>query len=183
MEIDKVIAENLKKIRSQQNLSLSQLAERTGLSKVMLTQLEKGGANPTINNIWKITSALGVPYTALLDSTGSTAKVIRRADLPVQSSEDGSYRLICYYSSSAERNFEWFQMELDSGSSYTSVGHRDRALEYVIVLDGKLKIETQGVGYELKPGDSISFQASQEHRYCNAGVSKVTAYIINYYPF
>lgn len=183
MEIDQVIAENLKKLRMQQNLSLSQLAERSGLSKVMLSQLEKGGANPTINNIWKITNALGVPYTALLDSTGSAARVLHRDSLPSQHSEDGHYRLLCYYPSAAERNFEWFRMELDGGSAYTSIGHRDHALEYVIVLAGELRIKTAGESYCLSAGDAISFQAAEMHRYCNDASIPVTAFILNYYPF
>lgn len=182
MEIDKVIAENLRKLREQQNLSLGQLAERTGLSKVMLGQLEKGGANPTINNIWKITAALGVPYTALLDTTGSAACVVRREDMPTQSNEDGHYRLVCYYPSAAERSFEWFRMELDGGCRYTSVGHRDRALEYIVVLSGELRLETQGQLYTLAAGDSISFQAAETHTYCNETAAPVVASIINYYP-
>ena len=182
MEIDKVIAENLKRLREQQNLSQGQLAEKAGLSKVMLGNLERGGANPTINNIWKIANALGVPYTALLDSTGVSASVLRRDDLPVQCSEDGHYRITCYYGSSAERNFEWFHMELDSGSHYTSIGHKERALEYIIVNSGELQVETQGQVYSLHAGDSISFQSSEMHRYINVGDQMLSAFIINYYP-
>lgn len=182
MDINEVIAENLRKIREQQNLSLSQLAERTGLSKVMLAQVEKGGANPTINNIWKITAALGVPYTALLDSAGSTAKVLKSGELPIQSSADGHYRLTCYYPSSAERNFEWFRMELDGGAAYTSIGHRERALEYIVVLSGALRLDICGESHELLAGDSISFQASAEHSYRNDTDAPVSAFIINYYP-
>ena len=182
MELDKVIAENLKRLREQQNMSLGQLAEKAGLSKVMLGNLERGGSNPTINNIWKIANALGVPYTALLDSTGAGASVLRQNELTMQDSEDGHYRIYCYYGSSAERNFEWFLMELDAGSSYTSIGHKDRALEYVIVNQGELQIETQGQTYCLHAGDSISFQSSEMHHYRNEGEIAVSAYIINYYP-
>ena len=59
--------------------------------------------------------------------------MIRREELSAQESEDGQCRVLCYYASSAERNFEWFRLELNAGGSYTSVGHRDRALEDVIV--------------------------------------------------
>ncbi|WP_304509849.1 helix-turn-helix domain-containing protein [Anaerotignum sp.] len=182
MEIDKIIADNLKRIREQKNLSLSQLSEKTGLSKVMLSQLEKGGSNPTINNIWKIANALDISYTALLDSTGSSAAVIERAQLSPQSSEDGHYRVLCYYASSAERSFEWFQMELDANCGYISVGHRSRALEYLIVQSGVLQIETHGQRYILRSGDAISFQASEPHIYSNLGETIVLANIINYYP-
>lgn len=67
MEIGKIIALNLKRLRDERNLSLGQLAELAGVSKVMLSQLEKGTSNPTINTIWKITGALHLPYTSLLE--------------------------------------------------------------------------------------------------------------------
>ena len=62
MEISAIIAINLKRIREERKLSMGQLAEMAGVSKVVLSQLEKGTANPTINTIWKITGALGLPY-------------------------------------------------------------------------------------------------------------------------
>lgn len=59
MEISAIIAINLKRIREERKLSMGQLAEMAGVSKVVLSQLEKGTANPTINTIWKITGARG----------------------------------------------------------------------------------------------------------------------------
>lgn len=182
MEINEVLAKNLKMLRENKNLSLGQLAQCSGLSKVMLSQLEKGGANPTINNILKIANALEVPYTALLDSLGSSAAIVRKTDLPVQTSEDGLYRAYCYYANTAERNFEWFQLELEPGCKYTSIGHRARALEYLIVQTGEITIEINGQRYDLVKDDSISFQSSLEHQYTNTGLTTAIANIINYYP-
>lgn len=182
MEIDKIIAGNLKRIREQKNLTLAQLSEKTGLSKVMLTQLEKGGGNPTINTIWKIAHALDVPYTAILDSTGGTAAIIKGHELPMQPNDEGNYRIRCYYSSSGERNFEWFQMELDAGTTYRSDGHGAHTFEYIIVEEGRLDIELKEKIYSLSEGDSISFHASEPHSYINPGASITKAYLINYYP-
>ena len=182
MEINEVLARNLKTLREQQNLSLGQLAQSSGLSKVMLSQLEKGSGNPTINNILKIANALKVPYTALLDTLGSSAAVVRGAELPVQASEDGLYRARCYYASNAERNFEWFQLYLEPGCRYTSIGHRARALEYLVVQSGEMAVEVGGRRYELGKDDSISFQSSQEHCYINTGAAAAVAHAVNYYP-
>lgn len=63
MNINSIIAENLKTLRTERNLSLGQLAELSGISKVMLSQIEKGDTNPTINTLWKIAKGLKVPYT------------------------------------------------------------------------------------------------------------------------
>ncbi len=67
MNINSIIAENLKTLRTERNLSLGQLAELSNISKVMLSQIEKGDTNPTINTLWKIANGLKVPYTLLLE--------------------------------------------------------------------------------------------------------------------
>lgn len=182
MELDQILAANLKRIREQRALSLSQLAEYTGLSKVMLSQLERGGSNPTINNIWKIANALGVPYTALLDAQENTAAVIHGSELVPQISEDGQCKLFCYYTSSAERNFEWFRMLLAPGAEYVSEGHKNKAHEYVIMTSGEIEIETMGVRYRLYKGDAFHFYAANRHSYFSLGTEPAEASIINYSP-
>ena len=67
MDLGKIIAFNLKELRTERNLTLGQLSKITGLSKAMLADMEKGGSNPTINTIWKIAKGLNVPYTRLME--------------------------------------------------------------------------------------------------------------------
>ena len=81
MEIGEIIAYNLKRIREERNLSLGQLADSAGVSKVVLSQIEKGDSNPTINTIWKITGALQLPYTSLLELPETDAVHIKKADI------------------------------------------------------------------------------------------------------
>ncbi|MBO6205278.1 MAG: helix-turn-helix transcriptional regulator, partial [Selenomonas sp.] len=66
MTINAIIANNIKRLREEQNLSFGQLADRSGVSKVMLSQIEKGEGNPTINTIWKVANGLGVDYSQLI---------------------------------------------------------------------------------------------------------------------
>ena len=80
MEIGEIIAYNLKKLREEQNLSQGQLAERAGVSKVIISQIEKGDSNPTINTIWKLTSALGLPYTSLLEMEETRAVYVKKKE-------------------------------------------------------------------------------------------------------
>ena len=67
METSQIIAENIKRIRTEQGLSLGQLAELSGVSKVILSQIEKGNSNPTVNTMWKIANGLQVPGTQLFE--------------------------------------------------------------------------------------------------------------------
>ncbi|MCH3927031.1 MAG: helix-turn-helix domain-containing protein [Atopobiaceae bacterium] len=64
MDISQILGQNLHRLRTERQLSLGQLAEKSGLSKVMLSQIEKGTSNPTVNTLWKIANGLGVSYSA-----------------------------------------------------------------------------------------------------------------------
>lgn len=182
MNISEVIAENLKRLRTERNLSLGQLSELCGISKVMLSQIEKSDTNPTINTIWKIANGLKVPYTALLDQLEYDTTVVRKSDINAQAADNGHYRIYCYYSNTPERNFELFQIELDSGHSYTSIGHSEKSQEYIMVIEGELTLTSNNQKYILQPNDCICFSASAEHIYHSSGSSMLKASITNFYP-
>ena len=61
-QLDKNIAENLKRIRKSRNMSLDMLSEKTGVSKSMLGQIERGESNPTVATIAKIVDGIKVPF-------------------------------------------------------------------------------------------------------------------------
>lgn len=182
MNINLIIAENLKKLRKERGLSLGQLSELSTLSKVVLSQIEKGETNPTINTIWKISTALNVPYTSLLEQQQHDASIIKKSDIVSQVADDRHYRLYCYYPNTPHRNFELFQMELDEGSEYASVGHSEKSEEYIMVLEGQLTLEVNNETFILQADDTITFTASAKHVYSNNGKGVLKTAMINFYP-
>lgn len=181
MELGRIIALNLKKLRTERNLSLGQLAAECGISKTMLSDIEKGGSNPTINTIWKIANGLKVPYTRLIDEEEGEATLVRREETISQSGETSSYRVYCYFTTTPTRNFEMFYCELDAQSSNKSIGHSDKAQEYIYVIDGTLIVDTDHGEYELQAGDSLAFDSSIAHTYRNIQEELATFMVINYY--
>ena len=182
MELSKIIGYNLKQLRLERNLSLGQLAEVSEISKAMLSDIEKGNGNPTINTIWKIANGLKVPYTKLMEGIDNKATIIRKNEAPIQNGETDSYRVHCYYPTTPTRNFELFYVELDANSSNRSIGHSEKAQEYIYVIDGKLLLETENNEYILSNGDSINFDSSIAHTYINQEGQKVRFMVINFYP-
>lgn len=177
MEIGEIIAYNLKKLREEQNLSQGQLAERAGVSKVIISQIEKGDSNPTINTIWKLTSALGLPYTSLLEMEEPRAVYVKKKERSEIS--EGKYHIYNYYPKNAERNFEVYQIEMDAGCDHTSVGYCANSFEYLVLTDGKITISLNEKDYILEKDDALYFDASQPHRYKNeeASSAKMTMVI------
>lgn len=182
MELGKLIGRNLKRLRTERHLTLGQLSALSGISKAMLSEMEKGSGNPTVNTIWKIANGLKVPYTRLLEADECGTTLVRRTAVLPQQAESGKYRVSCYFRGDKGRNFELFYMELDPEGSHTSAGHLAQAQEYVYVIEGELMVETGGECYLLQPGDALGFDSTAEHTYKNQGAVLVTGMIINYYP-
>jgi transcriptional regulator with XRE-family HTH domain len=182
MEINQIIAENQKRLRTERNLSLGQLSAICDVSKVMLSQIEKGETNPTINTLWKIANGLKVPYTALLEQQAHDTSIVKKSEIAAQTGEDNHYRIYCYYPNTPHRNFELFQIELDAGHSYTSIGHSEKSQEYIMVLEGELSLTVNDKSYMLSPDDTINFIASAKHTYVSVGTEPLKAVIINFYP-
>ncbi|MCB8815301.1 helix-turn-helix domain-containing protein [Desulfosporosinus shakirovi] len=182
MNLNAIIAANLKRLRLARSLSLGQLAELSEVSKVMLSQIEKGDSNPTINLLWKIANGLKVPYTSLLDDQDNNPEYISQQQRTEQHDSEGHYRIYKYYNSTPTRNFELFMIELDPGTEHTSVGHSEKSYEYVVVLEGRLCLGTNESEYHLNKEDSICFDSANPHVYTNKGDCITKSIIINYYP-
>ncbi|MDF2504303.1 cupin domain-containing protein [Clostridium sp.] len=181
MNLNSIISSNLKRLRGERKLSLSKLSELSGVSKVMLGQIERRESNPTINTIWKISKGLKVPYTCLIDEHISNAILVKKQDTIEQLSENGKYRVYNYFSTNNKRNFELFTAILDIKSSYYSEGHGEKSEEYILIVHGELILDIADKEYILKNGDSIQFDSSKPHRYINNSNAIVEMVVINYY--
>lgn len=179
MEIGDIIACNLKRLREERHLSLSQLANLAGVSKVMLSQLEKGGSNPTVNTIWKIAGALRLPYSSLLELPDQNVIHIKKENL--QELEEDGYHIFNYYPRDAERSFELYQVEMDCGCVHRSVGHSVDSTEYIIVTAGQLELEVNAEHYCLHTGDGLCFEAAAPHLYRQLGEERTTLTMMVFY--
>lgn len=179
MEISEIIAINLKKLREERNMSLGQLADAAGVSKVILSQIEKGDSNPTVNTIWKITGALNLPYTSLLEIPESTAVLIKKSD--ISELIENKYHIFNYYPKTADRNFELYQIEVEPGCIHPSIGHSSNSFEYIMIMEGEMHLKIGEETYLLKKDDAISFNASGPHCYQNNSLETAKAILLIHY--
>ena len=182
MDLGQQIGANLKQLRTERGLTLGQLSSLAGISKAMLSELEKGNANPTINTLWKIANGLKVPYTRLMEGAEPESTLVRQQETVMQANENHHYRIFCYFTTSPKRNFELFRVELDPNSSNVSIAHPPKSQEYLYVLEGELTLETEAASYTLHPGDSLGFASSVPHTYHNRQPEQAVFLCINYHP-
>src|ERR1700753_3915251 len=108
-----VVGQNIKRLRSRRNLSLEGLAKISGVSRAMLGQIETGRSVPTINVVWKIACAFGVPFSTLIASQNPHAiRVIRSDESKVLTSANGQFSTRALFPFEGVRRTEFYELRL-----------------------------------------------------------------------
>jgi XRE family transcriptional regulator, regulator of sulfur utilization len=89
------LGKTIQRLRKAYNLSLSELAEQSGVAKSIISQIERNETNPTLATIWRLSQALDVSMERVLASVEEEPFIEKstRVDTPVVMSEDGKCRL------------------------------------------------------------------------------------------
>ncbi len=169
-DLTRRVAENLRSLRRQRELSLDDLASRSGVSRATLSQVETCKTNPTISILWKISAGLGVPFAALLgEEAPERVRVLRRGDIQVLRSADGRMESRPLMPAGASPNVECYELRLAGRSTSQSDAHARGTTETVVVLTGVLRLHVGGEVHELGAGDTVFFEADVPHAYENPG--------------
>jgi len=169
------IANNLRSIREDRNLSFDQLSELTGVSKSMLSQIETGKSSPTIATIWKIANGLKVSFTALLKNPVVEAEVRSfRGGKPL-TAESEHYRVFPLVPFEPQQSFETYYIEIDPDTVFSGEPHEGNVYEYVFVLKGQLQISVEGKEFDIDENEFLKFQANGPHEYRCIGKKMVSA--------
>lgn len=181
MNITNAVSRNVKAIREQRKLTLDSAAEKTGVSRSMLAQIEKGEVNPTISVLWKIANGYKVSFTSLLEDEKQQITVVRGKDTVPLTEDEGRYRIEPTFSFDEKRLFECYRVTIEESGRLEAQPHMNGTEEYVTVFAGTAEITVDTAVYRLKAGDSIRFLADVPHAYRNAGAVPVQMNMMIYY--
>lgn len=172
-QLDKNIAENLKRIRKSRNMSLDMLAERTGVSKSMLGQIERGESNPTLATIAKIVDGIRVPFEDLIYQKTESIVIIDNDKLPMYKAQEGAYQVRAIFPYDRHRNFEVYEAKIEPGEDCEGFINEEGSCEYIMVLQGMLTLETQEGTYEVAANHAIRLDSLKHHSYHNRGMQRL----------
>lgn len=171
--VNKIIAENFYDYRNTHGLSLDKLSYLTGVSKNMLSQIEKGSSNPSIMTLSKIANGLHIPLSQLITYNVENINQIDKKDLiPIYNDEE-TVTIYPYFPYDSEKDFEMFKMVIESKGWMRSEGHFPNSDEYIIVIEGDLEIEINGVSHTVKKEQAIHFKSNVPHTYRNQNNRKL----------
>ena len=177
-----VVRQNIKRLRARRNLSLEGLAKISGVSRAMLGQIETGRSVPTINVVWKIACAFGVPFSTLIASQNADAiRVVPANEAKVLTSANGDFSSRALFPFDGERRTEFYEMRLKGHGIDEAEPHALGTTENIVVVKGKLDMEIAGQHRLLAQGDAIMFLADQPHIYRNPGKEELVFYLVMTY--
>ncbi|HEV2614573.1 MAG TPA: XRE family transcriptional regulator [Gammaproteobacteria bacterium] len=164
-------AESLKILRQSTNLTMQNLADAAGVSKSMISKIERDEVQPTLDVAGRLAKALGKTLSEMLHAS-QTAEVVFLPKNQQALWEDASGIKRRNISPVFENlKIEWLHVEIPKGVSLEKcVGMSgSNVKKYVLVTKGVLALIIGQNSYTLKKGDSIYFAAESLHVFKNAG--------------
>lgn len=159
------IAASLRRERTRAGLSLSELAKRAGIAKSTLSQLEAASGNPSMETLWALGVALGVPFSALVEPPAPAVQVIRAGRGPAVASERADYVATLLSASPPGARRDIYHLRAEPGAARESEPHIPGTVEHLIVSTGRVKAGPVGDAVELEPGDYMAYRGDVPHAY------------------
>ncbi|MFO0547169.1 MAG: rhodanese-like domain-containing protein [Polyangiaceae bacterium] len=182
-ELDAIVGENMKRLRTQRGYTLDTLAGLTGVGRQMLGQIELGRAVPNVGTLWKIATAMEVPFSALLAQPSTIAtRVFRQANAKRIVDADGRFSSRALFSPDDKGGVEFYELWLAPHGREAADAHAPGTRENLLVNAGKLVLEVGKERYELARGDAIAFTADVPHAYANPSSEECWMTLVMSYP-
>ena len=175
------VGATLQKMRLARGLTLEDLSRAAGVSKSMLSQIEREKANPTIAVAWRLANALGVSIGELLTAETRQDELIRvleAHELPTLPGDHAGYVLRILGPMELAGKFEWYELTLTANGVLASNPHDPGATEHLTLLQGAMELEVDGEKKKLKTGATARYQADRQHSIRNPGKTEARALLI-----
>lgn len=155
----------LKEARAAKGLSLDAVAKLSGVSRSMVSQIERGESSPTIATLLNLTRALQVDFAGLLEDSSRPAITVTRAgDVPMIDQRGTGCRIQILSPPEEAGKTELYILEFDSGGVLDSQPHAHGARESLTVVSGMLEVSSGGETDVLNTGDSARYAADLPHK-------------------
>jgi transcriptional regulator with XRE-family HTH domain len=171
-EVEEIrVGEKIKELREKKGLSLKDLADLTGFSTALLSQMENHLVSPSLGTIIKLARALGVRVGDFLgESEGEPFSIVRKDERKKVSrfaSKEGvkygySYESLGY--DKKDRHMEPFIVTLEPATVKPSKTSVHEGEEFIFVLEGEMEVVLGNHTDVLYPGDSIYYDSTIPHR-------------------
>jgi mannose-6-phosphate isomerase-like protein (cupin superfamily) len=146
----------------------------------MLSQIERGKANPTLAVTFRIAQAFGITIGELVDQpwASSSIEVIHGDDPNTLFRADDQCQIRTLSPLHMERNIEFYELQLAPGAELRSAAHYEGTRELLTVSRGMACVESGNSAREVRDGDSAHYRADLAHCIRNTGDAQLLAYLV-----
>ena len=176
-QVEPNVGVRIRALRNAQGLSLQALAERCGLSANAISRIERGENSPTVSSLHRLATTLGVPITDLFEERREQAVVLVKRDQRRYSASNGVL-LESLGTGLPNQQLEPFLMIVEPGAGNVDEPITHSGEEFVHCLEGEIEYRVGDEPYQLTAGDSLLFEATLSHSFCNAGKSPATLLMV-----
>lgn len=182
-DVSRHVCRRIHQLRQDRGWSLDVLSRASGVSRSMLSQIEREQANPTLAVTVKIAGALGISMAELVEqaSVAPGIEVIRADDRThiFRSDQNSSIRTLSPLH--LEKDVEFYEVMLNPGGALRSAPHFQGTREFLTVQKGKVVVVSDGETTELNRADSASYRADVPHEIRNPGKSEALVFLVVIY--
>ncbi len=169
-EVAAALARNQRALRTERGLRLDALAERAGVSRGMLLQIEQQKGNPSLATLVRVADALDVSVNALIDlGVEDPVRVVRAEDaVDLWRGEHGGTGRLLVGSDRLDHLEAWtWVWSIEPGERHTAEADPAGTREMLYVIEGRLALGVGGDRFAVETGDAAVFAADRNHEYAN----------------
>lgn len=176
------IGPRLQAHRKGLGLTLAELASVSGVSRSMLSEIERGTSNPTYGTLWNLTRALNIDLNSLM--SGADEERDDRIDLqpgnltPIIRSVDGSCTLQILSPASMVSLLEWYLLAFAPGGNLTSDPHATGTTEHLHCIAGEIVVRSAGSKTVVREGETARYAADVPHSLTSTGPAGAKAFLV-----
>lgn len=164
-----MVGQKIRTVRKEKGYTLEILATRTGLSKGLLSQVERGISQPSLESLWRISKALEANFSYFFEEIDHNyVHVIRKEKrrMIVLPDSSGSYSLL---STGRNARLGVLEVRLQPGEETRDQLVQSEGEECLVIVTGTVNVRMGDEVIELNEGDSIYFDNAQSHTIVNTG--------------
>ena len=176
------IGSRLGDLRKRKKMTLDELSSKSGVSKSIISQIERNISNPTISTVMRIAEALDETLSGFfMDiNTEKSSSIENFKETPVINSNDGLYELSILGAGETVSWLQWYLLTMKPKGKLLSKSHGSNTYENITVISGEIEIQLKKQKELLKSGDTFRFATNQEHNLINRSKSITKILMVNY---
>ena len=161
----RALPQRLKDARKAQGLSLDAIANLSGVSRSMVSQIERGESSPTISTLWNLTRALNVDFAGLIEQReqGDKIDVLPANEVPAIENMGRKCRIAILSPPEEAGGHEVYDIAFQAGGFLKSEPHARGTREQLTVLEGQVCVTSGTASSKLQQGDTARYAADVTH--------------------